>query len=262
MSELIKHECGIAMIRLLKPFEYYQQKYGSWDWALKKLYLLMEKQHNRGQDGAGLITFKLNSLPGKEYIHRVRSNASEPIKDVFKQIDKQRSTFLADKENLSDQLKKDLDIINEIAKSLDLELVCVASETVSENEFSLDFKKLGINALSIYVEKLITREIFEKICSLKKLEVLIIEYSYSVIEKLQSQNEVVILPDCLQNLSDLKVLELYGFRIRDIPNWITKLTKLEEFACSNHLLKNIPPVLFSLKHLTNIFFYPGISRQN
>ncbi|RLI62958.1 MAG: hypothetical protein DRO88_11035 [Promethearchaeia archaeon] len=167
-----------------------------------------------------------------------------------------------DKENLSDQLKKDLDIINEIAKSLDLELVCVASETVSENEFSLDFKKLGINALSIYVEKLITREIFEKICSLKKLEVLIIEYSYSVIEKLQSQNEVVILPDCLQNLSDLKVLELYGFRIRDIPNWITKLTKLEEFACSNHLLKNIPPVLFSLKHLTNIFFYPGISRQN
>jgi len=94
MSELIKHECGIALLRLLKPLEYYQQKYGSWDWPLKKLYLLMEKQHNRGQDGAGLITFKLNSLPGKEYIHRVRSNASEPIKDVFKQIDKQRFSFL------------------------------------------------------------------------------------------------------------------------------------------------------------------------
>lgn len=102
MSEQIKHECGIALIRLLKPFEYYQQKYGSWDWALKKLYLLMEKQHNRGQDGAGLVVFKLNSLPGKEYIHRVRSNASEPIKDVFKQIDNQRNPFLQNPEKLND----------------------------------------------------------------------------------------------------------------------------------------------------------------
>ncbi len=102
MSELIKHECGIALIRLLKPIEYFQQKYGSWDWALKKLYLLMEKQHNRGQDGAGLITIKLNSLPGKEYIHRVRSNASEPIKDVFKQIDAERYTFMQNKDKLTD----------------------------------------------------------------------------------------------------------------------------------------------------------------
>ncbi|MEA3451301.1 MAG: amidophosphoribosyltransferase, partial [Bacteroidota bacterium] len=102
MSELIKHECGIALMRLLKPLDYYIQKYGSWDWALKKLYLLMEKQHNRGQDGAGLISFKLNSLPGKEYIHRVRSNASEPIKDVFKQIDKQRFSFLENSEKIND----------------------------------------------------------------------------------------------------------------------------------------------------------------
>ncbi len=94
MSELIKHECGIALIRLRKPIEYFYNKYGTWDWGLKKLYLLMEKQHNRGQDGAGLITFKLNSPPGKEYIHRVRSNMAEPIKDVFRRIDKERKKFL------------------------------------------------------------------------------------------------------------------------------------------------------------------------
>ncbi len=94
MSELIKHECGIALIRLRKPVKYFYKKYGTWDWALKKLYLLMEKQHNRGQDGAGLISFKLNSPPGKEYIHRVRSNMSEPIKDVFRRIDKERKKFL------------------------------------------------------------------------------------------------------------------------------------------------------------------------
>jgi amidophosphoribosyltransferase len=102
MSELIKHECGIALIRLLKPIEYYHTKYGSWDWGLKKLYLLMEKQHNRGQDGAGLITFKLNSLPGKEYINRVRSNASEPIKDVFRKIDKVRKPLFDNTNNISD----------------------------------------------------------------------------------------------------------------------------------------------------------------
>ncbi len=90
MSEIIKHECGIALIRLLKPLEYYYRKYGTWDWGLKKLYLLMEKQHNRGQDGAGLISIKLHSNPGKEYIHRARSVKNEPIKDLFSQIDYQR----------------------------------------------------------------------------------------------------------------------------------------------------------------------------
>jgi amidophosphoribosyltransferase len=100
MSEPIKHECGIALIRLLKPIDYYFQKYGSWDWGLKKLYLLMEKQHNRGQDGAGLISIKMNSLPGKEYIHRVRSNKSEPIKDVFAQIETERQKIIPSHENV------------------------------------------------------------------------------------------------------------------------------------------------------------------
>ncbi len=86
MSDFIGHKCGIALIRLLKPLDYYAEKYGSYMWALSKLYLLMEKQHNRGQDGAGLVAIKFESLPGKEYVFRVRSNAREPIKDVFNQV--------------------------------------------------------------------------------------------------------------------------------------------------------------------------------
>jgi len=86
MSDQIKHECGIALIRLLKPLEYYQAKYGSWMYGLQKLYLLMEKQHNRGQDGAGVVSIKINQNPGKKYIDRVRSNNETPIKDVFSQI--------------------------------------------------------------------------------------------------------------------------------------------------------------------------------
>ncbi len=83
MSELIKHECGIAVIRLLKPLEYYIEKYGSWDYGLQKMYLMMEKQHNRGQDGAGLAGIKLDVKPGKRYIFRQRSNGSDAIKEIF-----------------------------------------------------------------------------------------------------------------------------------------------------------------------------------
>ena len=86
MSDAIKHECGIALLRLLKPLEYYQQKYGTPFYGLHKMYLLMEKQHNRGQDGAGIANIKLNMQPGERYIGRVRSNDSQPIQDIFKQI--------------------------------------------------------------------------------------------------------------------------------------------------------------------------------
>jgi len=86
MSELIKHECGIAFIRLRKPLEYYHWKYGTWMYGINKMYLLMEKQHNRGQDGAGLVSLKIDLEPGKKYLHRVRSNDSQPIKDVFTKI--------------------------------------------------------------------------------------------------------------------------------------------------------------------------------
>lgn len=82
MSEQIKHECGIAMLRLLKPLEYYQEKYGN-AWTLNRMYLLMEKQHNRGQDGAGLANVKFDTKPGEQYINITKSNSSTPIQDIF-----------------------------------------------------------------------------------------------------------------------------------------------------------------------------------
>ena len=89
MSDEIKHECGLAFIRLRKPFSYYQQKFGSVLYGLNKLYLLMEKQHNRGQDGAGIATVKLNVEPGYPFLHRIRSCANQPIADLFLQIGKE-----------------------------------------------------------------------------------------------------------------------------------------------------------------------------
>src|SRR5476649_2119607 len=86
MSEQIKHECGVAFIRLLKPLSFYQQKYGTALYGLNKLYLLMEKQHNRGQDGAGVATVKLNVEPGYPFLQRMRSNAQQPIADIFFRI--------------------------------------------------------------------------------------------------------------------------------------------------------------------------------
>lgn len=86
MSDAIKHECGIALLRLKKPLEFYKQKYGSAFYGIQKMYLLMEKQHNRGQDGAGFASIKLDVEPGDRYISRVRSNKAQAIQDVFAQI--------------------------------------------------------------------------------------------------------------------------------------------------------------------------------
>ena len=86
MSDHIKHECGIALIRLLKPLEFYQKKYGSKSYGANKMYLMMEKQHNRGQDGAGLATVKIGAKPGEKYIFRERSSAKQPIQEVFTRV--------------------------------------------------------------------------------------------------------------------------------------------------------------------------------
>ena len=86
MSDFLQHECGIAMLRLKQPLQYYIDKYGSAFYGLNKMYLLMEKQHNRGQDGAGLANIKLDVPPGKRYISRIRSVDSRPIQDVFSRI--------------------------------------------------------------------------------------------------------------------------------------------------------------------------------
>ena len=89
MSDPIKHECGVAMLRLLKPLDYYRKKYGTSLYGLNKMYLLMEKQRNRGQDGAGLANIKLDISPGKRYISRKRSTSSDPIQDIFSSINEQ-----------------------------------------------------------------------------------------------------------------------------------------------------------------------------
>ncbi len=86
MSDALKHECGIALVRLLKPLEYYKEKYGTAFYGVNKMYLMMEKQHNRGQDGAGFASIKMDVNPGERYISRVRSNAAQPIQDIFAQI--------------------------------------------------------------------------------------------------------------------------------------------------------------------------------
>ncbi|MBN1119027.1 MAG: amidophosphoribosyltransferase [Bacteroidales bacterium] len=104
MSDAIKHECGIAFIRLLKPLEYYQLKYGTWRYGLNKLYLLMEKQHNRGQDGAGIAGIKIDVQPGYEYLNRLRSINPSAINDIFQGIRKN----ISDIEDKNPGLVKDI----------------------------------------------------------------------------------------------------------------------------------------------------------
>ncbi len=117
MSDSIHHECGIAMVRLLKPLEFYQAKYGSAFYGLNKLHLLMQKQHNRGQDGAGIASIKFNLEPGNKFINRIRSIANAPIQDIFNKV----TTNLKDIEERHPQrfndvqwLKKNVDMLGEL----------------------------------------------------------------------------------------------------------------------------------------------------
>ncbi len=109
MSDQIKHECGIALIRLLKPLSYYQQKYGTSLYGLNKLYLLMEKQHNRGQDGAGIATIKLDIKPGNRYISRYRAMGSNAIAEIFEHVQKK----FADVQVNSPELMNDVQWLKE-----------------------------------------------------------------------------------------------------------------------------------------------------
>ena len=117
MSDAVKHECGVAMLRLLKPLKFYQKKYRTAFYGLNKMYLLMEKQHNRGQDGVGIANVKLDIPTGKRYISRQRSIATNPIQDVFKQANK-RFVSLQDKEpeklNDPDWLKENMPFTGEL----------------------------------------------------------------------------------------------------------------------------------------------------
>ncbi len=117
MSDALKHECGIAHIRLLKPLEFYKEKYGSAFYGVNKMYLLMEKQHNRGQDGAGFASIKLDTKPGERYISRVRSIEQQPIQDIFAQINERINKELTNHPEYNDDVslqKKNIPYIGEV----------------------------------------------------------------------------------------------------------------------------------------------------
>ncbi|MBC6999083.1 amidophosphoribosyltransferase [Cytophaga sp. FL35] len=117
MSDAIKHECGISVIRLLKPLEYYKEKYGTAFYGVNKMYLMMEKQHNRGQDGAGFASIKLDVDPGERYMSRVRSCAQQPIQDIFAQINDRINNTLTEFPEYQDDValqKKHIPYIGEV----------------------------------------------------------------------------------------------------------------------------------------------------
>lgn len=117
MSDAIKHECGISVIRLLKPLEYYKEKYGSAFYGVNKMYLMMEKQHNRGQDGAGFASIKLDVEAGQRYMSRVRSSQQQPIQDIFDQINERINKELKDNPEYENDValqKKNIPYIGEL----------------------------------------------------------------------------------------------------------------------------------------------------
>ena len=117
MSDRLNHECGLALIRLLKPLEFYQEKYGSASYGLNKLYLMLEKQHNRGQDGAGFASVKFNMMPGHRFMHRERSADQNPIREIFKLANENLSAFVKEHPKSKDDiniLKKNVPHVSEL----------------------------------------------------------------------------------------------------------------------------------------------------
>ena len=117
MSDRLNHECGLALIRLLKPLKFYQKKYGSASYGLNKLYLMLEKQHNRGQDGAGFASVKFNMKPGQRFMHRERSADQNPIQEIFKLANENLSTFIKEHPKSKDDitiLKKNVPHVSEL----------------------------------------------------------------------------------------------------------------------------------------------------
>ena len=117
MSDRLNHECGLALIRLLKPLEFYQKKYGSASYGLNKLYLMLEKQHNRGQDGAGFASVKLNMKPGQRFMHRERSANQNPIQEIFKLANENLTNYKKQHPKFKDDigiLKKNVPHVSEL----------------------------------------------------------------------------------------------------------------------------------------------------
>ena len=137
MSDQIKHECGLALIRLLKPLSFYQDKYGSCLYGLDKMQLLMQKQRNRGQDGAGLATIKLDTNPGRRYISRKRSNSSNYLSDLFTMIHSHFAEVPESKLNNPAWMKKNKPYTGELL------LGHLRYGTHSSNSIELDKPKFG-----------------------------------------------------------------------------------------------------------------------
>jgi len=112
--EPLKHECGVAMVRLLKPLEYYQQKYGTWMFGLNKLYLMMEKQHNRGQEGAGMACVNLDAVPGSEYMFRERAEGSNAITEIFGNVQSKFKNFTSRQLSDADYAKRSIPFAGEL----------------------------------------------------------------------------------------------------------------------------------------------------
>lgn len=112
--EPLKHECGVAMVRLLKPLDYYQQKYGTWMFGLNKLYLMMEKQHNRGQEGAGMACVNLDAVPGSEYMFRERAEGSNAITEIFGNVQKKFKSLTPQQLSDVDYAKRNLPFAGEL----------------------------------------------------------------------------------------------------------------------------------------------------
>nr|MBP7478488.1 amidophosphoribosyltransferase [Chitinophagales bacterium] len=114
MSDNIKHECGIALVRLLKPYQYYIDKYKTPSYGLNKLYLLMEKQHNRGQDGAGVAVIKLDMPPGADYIFRSRNASNQAMKEIFSKAYEKIKNLPQGNTPNAESLKKSIESIGEL----------------------------------------------------------------------------------------------------------------------------------------------------
>lgn len=112
--EQLKHECGVAMVRLLKPLDYYQRKYGTWMYGLNKLYLMMEKQHNRGQEGAGMACVKLNTMPGEEYMFREKAQGANAITEIFANAQKGFKDLTAEELSNAEYAKNNLPFAGEL----------------------------------------------------------------------------------------------------------------------------------------------------
>ena len=152
MSDQINHECGIALVRLLKPLEFYVAKYGTALYGIQKLHLMLQKQHNRGQDGAGIAEVKFDLPPGNKYISRLRSNANAPIQDLFNKVYNRIEDVVKDnKKRLHDVnwLKSNVEQISASMKDIRDTIHHVVSNMDDDGDFKRILEKRHTRRISL-----------------------------------------------------------------------------------------------------------------